>query len=85
MNSFTEAAVTVASLVVGIAALSVLVSTKSNTTGVIQATASGFSNALGTAMSPVTGATATLNLGYPAAVSSNYGAPNTNLGSPTLG
>ena len=85
MNSLTEAAVTVASLIVGVAALSVLVSGKANTTGVIQASASGFSNALGTAMSPVTGATTSLNLAYPSPVNSAYGSPTTNLGSPMIG
>ena len=76
MNSLTEAAVTVASLIVGVAALSVLVSTKSNTSGVIQSLASGFSNSLGTAMTPITGNSMTIN--------TSYGQPNTSAGSPSL-
>jgi hypothetical protein len=64
MNQLTETVVTVLTLIVGVAILSVLVSRKSNTVGVIQAAASGFGNALGVATSPVTGASVPLNLGY---------------------
>ena len=81
MNSFTEAALTVASLIVGVAALSVIVSKNSNTTAVIQAGASGFSNALGTAMSPVTGANIAFTTTYPAL---SGGSPNVSAGSPSL-
>ena len=65
MNSATESIVTVASLIVGVALLALIVSKKSNTAGVIQAAASGFGNALNIAVSPVTGASVSGNLGYP--------------------
>jgi PRD1 phage membrane DNA delivery len=65
MNSITEAIVTILLMIGGIALASVLVSRNANTTGVIQAGASGFSNALAVAQSPVTGASISPNLGYP--------------------
>jgi hypothetical protein len=55
MDKLTEAVVTILSLIVGVAILSVLVSPKAQTSQVIQATASGFGNSLAVAMSPVTG------------------------------
>jgi hypothetical protein len=65
MNSGVEAVVTIATGIIGVAILAVLVSQKSNTTGVIQAFGSAFSNALGIAEAPVTGASYTPNLSYP--------------------
>lgn len=65
MNSMTEALVTVATAIVGVAIISVLVSKKSNTANVIQAAASGFSNALGVSISPVTGNDYDIDLSYP--------------------
>lgn len=65
MNSMTEAIVSIATAIVGVAMLAVLVSKNSNTTGVIQSAASGFSNALSTAESPVTGVGSPAVLGYP--------------------
>jgi membrane DNA delivery protein len=47
--------VTVATAIIGVAIIAVLVSKNANTTGVIQAASSGFSQSLGTALSPVTG------------------------------
>lgn len=47
--------VTVLLAIVGVAIIAVLVSKNANTTGVISAGASGFSSALGTALSPITG------------------------------
>jgi hypothetical protein len=67
MGGATEAIVTIAVAIVGVALLSVLVSTKSNTTGVVQAFGSAFTNALGVAEAPVTGAQYTVNTSYPAA------------------
>jgi hypothetical protein len=64
MNQITETVVTVLTLIIGVAILSVLVSRKSNTVGVIQAAASGFGNALGVATSPITGASVPISLGY---------------------
>jgi hypothetical protein len=65
MNTLTEMLVTVATAIVGLAIVSVLVSKKSQTPAVIQSAGSAFSNALGVAESPVTGATYTMNLSYP--------------------
>ena len=65
MNNITEALVTIATAIVGVAIISVLVSKKSNTAAVIQAAASGFSNALGVSVSPVTGNSYDINLSYP--------------------
>lgn len=48
--------VTVLTAIIGVAIIAVLVSKQANTTGVIQAGGSAFSGALGTALSPVTGA-----------------------------
>jgi cell shape-determining protein MreC len=65
MGQMTEAGVTILMAIVGVAILALLISQKSNTVGVIQAAASGFSNTLGVAMSPVTGAQVRLNTAYP--------------------
>jgi hypothetical protein len=65
LNTFTEMLVTVAGLIVTVAIVSVVVSKKAQTPAVIQATGSAFSNALGVAESPVTGATYNINLSYP--------------------
>lgn len=56
---------TIAALIVAVAIIALLVSPKANTTGVIQAAASGFGNNLGVAEAPVTGASYTVNLSYP--------------------
>lgn len=71
MSSGIEAVVTIATAIIGVAILAVLVSQKSNTTNVIQAFGSAFSNALGIAEAPVTGASYTPNLAYPS--SSGFG------------
>lgn len=65
MNTFTEAMVTVAGLIVTVAIISVIVSKKAQTPAVIQASGSAFSNALAVAESPVTGAQYQVNLSYP--------------------
>jgi hypothetical protein len=64
MNTFTEMIVTIATAIVGLAVVAVLVSKKSQTPQVIQASGSAFSNALAVAESPVTGATYNVNLSY---------------------
>jgi len=82
MNNITEALVTVFPAIIGVAILSVLVSPKAKTAAVIQATASGFGNSLGVAMSPVTGANIQYDLSYPQ--DSNgaiYGSSYQSLGS----
>lgn len=73
MNQLTEAVVTIALAIVGVAMLAVLVSRNANTTGVIQAAASGFSNALGVAQSPVTGTKVPLDLSYPGSSAGSFG------------
>ena len=65
MNSMTEAVVTILTAVVGVAIISVLVSRKSNTSGVLQAGGSAFSSILGVAVSPVTGAVSSSQLSLP--------------------
>lgn len=65
MQGGTEAIVTIATAIVGVALLAVLVSQKSNTTGVVQAFGSAFTNALGVAEAPVTGANYQINTSYP--------------------
>lgn len=74
MQGGTEAVVTIATAIVGVALLAVLVSQKSNTTGVVQAFGSAFTNALGVAESPVTGASFTPSGAYPASNSGGIGA-----------
>jgi len=54
-DSLITAVVTVLMAIVGVAIIAVLVSKNANTTGVISAGASGFSQSLSTALSPVTG------------------------------
>ena len=49
--------VTVLTAIIGVAIIAVLVSKNANTTGVISSAGSAFQGALGTALSPVTGAT----------------------------
>ena len=83
MNDITKDVAGIAALVIGVAILSVLVSTKSNTTGVIQAAASGFGNILSVATSPVTGGGSAPNLSYPSAAGlgglSDIGIGNFNI------
>ncbi len=55
MNALTEAVVTIATAIVGIAILAVLVSNRSNTAKVIGAAGDAFSRSIGAAVSPVTG------------------------------
>ncbi len=55
MSELTTAIVSILTAVIGVAMLATLVSRNANTVGVIQAGSSGFSNILGTALSPVTG------------------------------
>lgn len=65
MNSITEAVVTIALMVGGVALVSVIVSRNANTPAVIQAGASALANNLAVAESPVTGANYSPSLGYP--------------------
>lgn len=65
-----EPVVTILSGIIGIAIIAVLVSQKSNTSGVFAAAGGAFSNAISAAVSPVTG---------------NSAAPNVNAGSSSNG
>ena len=53
MNQLTNSITTILMAIVGVAILSVILSKNSNTTNVIQAGSSGFSNMLGAAEAPV--------------------------------
>lgn len=65
MSPFFETLTTIALAIVGLGVVSVLVSKRAQTPQVIQSAGSAFSNALGVAESPVTGATYQINLSYP--------------------
>ena len=54
-NELIGSVVTVATAIVGLAVIAVLVSNRANTANVISAGGSAFSNAIGAAVSPVTG------------------------------
>jgi hypothetical protein len=64
-NSTTEAATTIFMGIIAVAILAILVSKKAQTPQVIQAIASGFSNSLAVAQSPVTGNAVDINTSYP--------------------
>lgn len=74
MSPFFEAVATIALAIVTLAMVAVLVSKKAQTPAVIQAAGSAFSNALGVAESPVTGATYNIDLSYPSSNSFSYAA-----------
>jgi hypothetical protein len=65
MSAFWEGVVTIAIAIVTLGMISVLVSKRAQTPAVIQAAGSAFSNALGVAESPVTGAQYKIDLSYP--------------------
>jgi hypothetical protein len=62
MNEAVAQIAAVALAIVGVASLAVLVSKNANTSGVISASGQAFSQALGVAVSPVTGATNQLGM-----------------------
>jgi hypothetical protein len=73
-SQLVNSVVTVLVAIIGVAIVAVLVSRNANTTGVISAASTGFSGALGTALSPVTGSGGGLpNLG------SSFLAPGSSL------
>lgn len=78
MNQLTEAAVTIALAVIGLAMVSTIVSRNANTSGVVQAISSGLGNNIAVATSPVTGAGVTPNLSYPGGGSfgNSFGSPS---------
>jgi hypothetical protein len=60
--------------VIGLAVLSVLISKKANTAGVIQSAASGLANDIGVATAPVTGQSVSYDTSYPSGdFSSSFG------------
>jgi hypothetical protein len=65
MSPFFETITTIALAIVTLGIVSVLVSKKAQTPQVIQSAGSAFSNAMGVAESPVTGATYNIDLSYP--------------------
>ena len=73
MGQFTEGLITIALGILGLAVISILVSKNANTTGVIQAGASGFGNLIGVAGAPVTGTQVSIDLSYPGMSSSSGG------------
>lgn len=59
MDKLTEAGVTILVGLTGLAILAVIVSRRSNTSGVIGAIFGGYAKAVGAAVSPITGGNAT--------------------------
>lgn len=55
MNALTEAIVTIATGIIGIAILAVIVSQRSNTANVLGAAGNAFAKSIGAATAPVTG------------------------------
>jgi hypothetical protein len=80
-HPIVEGVITIMSLIVGIAAIAVVVSPKAQTSQVIQATASGFVNSLATAEAPVTGNNVNIVSSYP---SSGFGIPSLSGANLTL-
>jgi hypothetical protein len=75
MNQFVQSLTTVALAIIGVAILAVIVSKNANTTAVIQSGSSGFSSALSTALSPVTGSSGafgSLGNGFPGGSGSSF-------------
>jgi hypothetical protein len=60
MSHFGDQIVAILTAIIGVAIVAVIVSNKSNTPNVISAAASAFSNAIGTAVSPITGGSTTI-------------------------
>jgi hypothetical protein len=65
MSPFFETITTIALAIVTLGMVAVVVSKKAQAPQVIQSAGSAFSNALGVAESPVTGAQYSINLSYP--------------------
>lgn len=81
MQGGTEAIVTIATGIIGLAIVAVLVSNKAQTGSVLGAAGSAFANALSAATGPVTGQAAKPNVS--AGISSGFGGGN--FGLPSLG
>lgn len=83
MDKLTEGVITVFTAIIGVAILSILVSPKAQTAGVIQAVASGFGNSLAVAQSPVTGNAVNINTSYPSS-NQGFGVVSSGMGLPTF-
>ena len=59
LDSLVTATVTVLTAIIGVAVIAVILSRGSNTTGVLGAGGSSFAQSLGSALSPITGASFT--------------------------
>lgn len=73
MGEIGKAMTGIVMAVIGIAILSVIVSSKANTSGVIQSAASGLGNIIAVAVSPVSGSGVTPNLSYSSGSSGGVG------------
>jgi hypothetical protein len=71
-NELITSVVTVLTGIIGVAIVATLVSKNANTSGVIQAGGSAFSQSLGTALSPVTGGFGSFTGGGGSLSLSNY-------------
>jgi hypothetical protein len=78
MHPIIESITTILIAIVGVAIIALIISPKAKTSQVIQAGASGFSNSLATAMTPVTGENVKIDTSYP---SSGFGMENYSFGS----
>jgi PRD1 phage membrane DNA delivery len=72
-EAFLNSLVTVALAIVAVGTLAVVLSKQSDTSNVIGAASGGFSKALSTALSPITGGTGYGNLSTPSFSGSNAG------------
>lgn len=79
MDRITEAIVTIITAIVGVAILSVIVSRRSNTAGVLGAAGSAFANALSAATAPVTGAATAPNVGGQGSLGLNFSGFNLTM------
>lgn len=73
MDEMGKAITGIVTAIIGVAILSVIISSRAQTSGVIQSLSSGLGNVLAVATSPVTGNTATPNLSYSGSGSSGSG------------
>lgn len=65
MDEIWRGVVTIAVAIIGVATLSVIVSKNAQTPQVISSAGNAFANALGAAVSPVSGGMSSVNLGVP--------------------
>lgn len=73
MSQLTEAMITIFGAIIGVAILSVLVSSRSNTAGVLGAFGQMFANSLSAATAPVTGKASAPNVGGISTFNSAFG------------